>query len=910
MRLRQALAALHRALDLPDEDPISPLTPLMADRLQVRLNAELVTTDVAEWEGAIQSAARAETPEARAGHLQRAVALYKGELLPGYYEEFILSHRQRLAEAHRAALVSLANTLTELKDFGAATQAARQAVTTDPTDEEAQFTLIRIYQVAGRTSDALRQARELERILRKELDAAPAAATQDFLRQLRAATPEPVPANAVVPLPVIIPEVANPPVSGEHPLPVGTLTFFLTDIEDSTQLWEQQPDAMRRALLRHESLASSLIERHHGRLVKTRGEGDNLFAVFSRAQEALACACDLQTAFQEEPWPAGTPLRIRIALHTGEAAPGDTDYYGSAVNRCARIRALAKGGDTLLSLSTEQLVRDAVPNHWLLRDLGEQRLRGLTRPERVFLLVHAAHSERRTRPLRQRARTFLLVLLLGVVLAAVGRSLWLRTTQRLPETALDRKVVAVLPFDIISSDGSRDAYFADGLTEEMTNALGKIQGLTVIGRISAAQIKDRLTNGNTGGSGLNVGTLILGKVSREQSKLRVYVQAVDAQSQRTIWSEEYDKPYRVDDVLEMESDVAQRVASAVRVSLTAGEQGQIGHKFTENFAAYDDYLQGRYLWNQRTEEALKRSITFFDRAIALDPHYAPAYVGKADVYDLLGYYGYSNSQEASQEARTAAERALAEAAGDTGILAAAHTSLAWTKMIYERDWAGTEAEFAEVKRLSPEYATAYQWHSLSLLLQGHTQESIDEILLALQKDPLSFIIGTSIGGRYYYAGRYDAAVRQYDGVLALNPGYTVAFFWRGLAYEKLRRYPQAAADFAVAVNASHRTPLFLAFQGKDFATAGQRAKAVAIREELRRRSVQGYVSPFCLAVIEAGLGDRDQTFSLLQKAYDQHDGSLTFLEEAAPAFASLRSDPRFQLLRLKMGFPRKFHALH
>ena len=714
MRLRQALAALRRSLEISDDDPTSQTAPLVADRLQVRLNADVVTTDVAEFERAVQSAARASTPEERIGHLQQAVALYGGELMPGFYEEFILSHRQRLAEAYRAALVGLANSLIAVNDFGGAIQAARQAVATDPTEEEAQFTLIRMYQTAGRTPDALRQARELERVLRKELDAAPSDATQSFLRQLRAATPEPTPATAAASLPVVVPEAAITPVSAEAPLPVGTVTFFLTDIEDSTQFWERQPDAMRQALLRHESLASGLIEQHHGRLVKTRGEGDSLFAVFSRAQEALACACDLQTAFREEPWPAGTPLRIRVALHTGEAAPGDTDYYGSAVNRCARIRALAKGGETLLSLSTEQLVRDAVPNHWLLRDVGEQHLRGLSRPERVFRLVHAARPERHIRPLRQRQRaeTFLLILLLGVALAAVGRSLWLRTTQRLPEAALDRRVVAVLPFDIISRDGPRDAYFADGLTEEMTNALGKIQGLTVVGRISAAQIKTRLTSGDSPlGVGLNVGTLILGKVSREQSKLRVYVQAVDAGSQRTIWSEEYDKPYRVDDVLEMESDVAQRVASAVRVSLTAGEQGQIGHKFTDNFAAYDDYLQGRYLWNQRTEEGLKRSITFFDRAIALDPHYAPAYVGKADVYDLLGYYGYSNSQEAAQESRAAAKRAIAEADGDAGTLAAAHTSLAWTEMIYEHDWTGAAADFAEAKRLSPDYATAYQWHS-------------------------------------------------------------------------------------------------------------------------------------------------------------------------------------------------------
>src|SRR5918912_3771692 len=179
------------------------------------------------------------------------------------------------------------------------------------------------------------------------------------------------------------------PVPALPPLPTGTVTFLFTDVEGSTKLWERHPDQMRVALARHDALIELLIAEHQGVVVRPRGEGDSRFAVFPWARDAVAAAAAIQRALHEEPWPAATPIRVRMALHTGEADLRDGDYYGAAVNRCARLRAIAHGGQTVLSLPTEALVRDTLPPGVSLKDLGEQRLKDLVRPERVYQVLIA-----------------------------------------------------------------------------------------------------------------------------------------------------------------------------------------------------------------------------------------------------------------------------------------------------------------------------------------------------------------------------------------------------------------------------------------------------------------------------------------------------------------------------------------
>jgi predicted ATPase/class 3 adenylate cyclase len=316
--------------------------------------------------------------------LERAVRLYRGQLLEGCAEEWVLAERSQREQAYLTALEHLADHARSRGDAATAEQYLRQVLAVDPLREGTQRALMETLAGDGHYAAATQVYRELRLLLHRELNAAPAPETQALFEQLRAQArrlAQAVPATALA---------AAPPASAATSplLPEGTVTFLFTDIEGSTRLWEQHPEAMRRALARHHELVSQGIEAHGGSVITRQGEGDSFFAVFARAGDAVAAACALQRELQAERWPEETLLRVRMALHTGEAELRGGDYFGGAVNRCARLRGVGHGGQTLLSQTTAALVRDELPEGVSLRDLGTHRLKDLQRPEPIFQLMY------------------------------------------------------------------------------------------------------------------------------------------------------------------------------------------------------------------------------------------------------------------------------------------------------------------------------------------------------------------------------------------------------------------------------------------------------------------------------------------------------------------------------------------
>jgi predicted ATPase/DNA-binding SARP family transcriptional activator len=400
-RLSVALHSLRRQLEPPGV-PAGAI--IMADRSTVGLNAAVVATDVTDYEAALQSAAHASSSTERARWLSQAVELYGGELLPGYFEDWVLQERQWLAERYFQALGQLLAHLEQTGDVERALEYARRGVAADPLREEAQRDLIRLLAAAGQPAAALRRYQELKRLFKQELDASPSAATCALAREIAAlveAQAEPSVDEAFVPLLSVTPS-ARRDVSPPAPLPVGTVTFLMTDIEGSTARWERTGEAFAAALASHHTLLREEFRRHGG--VEVKDLGDGFLVAFAGAGDALSCVVASQRALAAHAWPEDVgALRVRMALHTGDVQPQDGDYHGLVLHHAQRVLLTAHGGQIVCSEGTATLVRRELEPGVRLVDLGVYRLRDVSSPERLFQVEYLEMVQREFPPPRAEA---------------------------------------------------------------------------------------------------------------------------------------------------------------------------------------------------------------------------------------------------------------------------------------------------------------------------------------------------------------------------------------------------------------------------------------------------------------------------------------------------------------------------
>ncbi len=465
-----------------------------------------------------------------------------------------------------------------------------------------------------------------------------------------------------------------------------------------------------------------------------------------------------------------------------------------------------------------------------------------------------------------------------------------------PLISSDKNRIAVLPLTNISPD-AKDEYFTDGLTEELISCLSKIGGLRVIARTSIMQYKGATKSVSEIGRELNVGTVLEGSVRKSMDKLRITVQLINVHNQEHIWSQDYDRELK--DIFAIQSEVAQRVAQAMKVQLLEGEKEQIEKKTTDNLDAFTLYLKGRYYWNKRTVEGMRKAIEHFQETIELDPTYALAYAGLSDSFALLGDVGVAAvpPKEAFSRAKVAATKALRI----DGTLAEAHTSLAHMEM-HDFRWADAEKEFKRAIELNPNYATAHHWYALSFALKERSNESIAAIKRAQELDPVSLAINTDVGVVYYYARQYDQAIAQYQKTLDLDPSFSRAYVALGSAYAQKALYEEAIAMFQKAITVSGDSTKKAAL-GRAYALAGKKDETLEVIAELKELSKRSYISPYSLALIYAGIRDKDEAFDWLQKAYEECDGNMIFIK-VDPWLDSLRSDPRFTVFLKRVGLEK------
>ena len=475
-------------------------------------------------------------------------------------------------------------------------------------------------------------------------------------------------------------------------------------------------------------------------------------------------------------------------------------------------------------------------------------------------------------------------LLLGIIIFVGFRSASLLKRQHPPVAIPHIESLAVLPLENLSHDSEQD-YFADGMTEELTSDLARIGELKVISHTSAMRYRGTTLGLPEIARELNVDGIVEGSVLRSGDHVRITVQLLDAKADRHLWAESYER--EITDVLAVQNNVATDIASQIRVKLTASEPARLTDSRTVDRDARDDYLKGRYYWNKRTQDDLRKAFDYFSRSIARDPSYALPYSGLADYYLLISFFGVSPS-ESFPKAKEAALRALE--IDDN--LAEAHTSLGSVKAFYEWNWNGGEQEFKRAIALSPNYATAHQWYAYLLVARGRLDEAATEMKQAQILDPLSMIIQSNLAGSYYYRRQYKQAIDECKKTLEFDPNFSTALVFLSAAYAQEKQYDEAISQLMkVPENNTEARGLL----GYVYAVSGKKDRADEILGKLQEKSRREYVPPSYFAMISLGLGRKDRALASLEQGYVEHDQGMNLLK-IDPVWDTLRSDSRFQEL--------------
>lgn len=458
------------------------------------------------------------------------------------------------------------------------------------------------------------------------------------------------------------------------------------------------------------------------------------------------------------------------------------------------------------------------------------------------------------------------------------------------------KSLAVLPLRNLSGDAGQD-YLADGMTEELIGRLASIHELRVISRTSIMRFKDTKLSVPEIANALNVDAVIEGSVIREGNQIRIHAQLIRASTDEHIWAEEYQREYR--SVLALQEDIAGAIAE--RVESTLANRQPLTHVRQIDPDAHEAYLKGLYYFNQRTPEALSKSIGFFNQAIALDPAYAIAYSGLADDYALLGFRGGAPSKDALSRAKAAALKA----AELDDKLADAHASLAFIAETYEWDWANAEREYKRALELNPADARAHHWYAGYLVYTGRIDEGIAEEKRARELDPLSLPINNALAGRLLVAGRNDEALDQVKKTLELDPHFPPAHQTLGWIYLNRGQNQDALREFHTALDLSGNGDVDLLLDlGFADAAAGKQDDAREILTKLKRLYDQQLAPPGAIGILYGALGNLDQAFSWLNRACDERDPELTYVKVTGRRFEPLRRDARYADLVRRVGLPQ------
>jgi len=691
-----------------------------------------------------------------------------------------------------------------------------------------------------------------------------------------------------------------------HVLFIDVVGYSKLLIDDQREL-QQQLNQMVRNTAQFRAAEAA------GKLVRLP-TGDGMALVFFTTPEApVQCAVEITEALRAHP-----QLRLRMGINTGPVSGvadinDKSNIAGAGINMAQRVTNLGDAGHILLSKRAAEDL--AQYRRWepLLHDLGEIEVKHGVKISIVNLYTETIGNREVPEKLKQSfrkqsaRRRLKRVFIAGAIFAAIAMALLLfrsvgtslrdvRQNDRAASLPIPEKSVAVLPFVDLSQARDQE-YFCDGISEEILDALAKVEGLRVVARTSSFAFKGRNAHVSEIAQKLNVGNVLEGSLRREGNRIRVAVQLINARDGFHMWSQTFER--ELQGVFAVQDEITRAVVDALKIKLAVALPA---HK-KPNTEGYDLYLKGRYFLNRKTHADAQRAIDYFGQALAKDPNDAMAYAGLSDSYSSLVFpLGAVAPREVMPKAKEAALRALAI---DNG-LGEAHASLAYITFFYDWDWAAAEKEFKRALELNPNNADTHHWYSHFLMGQGRIEESLTQSKRALELSPFDMLMNVHLSWHCLYARQYDQALDQIEKTIEMDKNFAQAYPWLGLIQEQKGRYPEAIAAFQKAINLfPGGSSIAEAELAHTYAVSGNREAAQKIIDELQELAKSKYISSFQIAAIYAGLGEKDQAFAALQKAFEERSDGLVNLN-ADQRFDSLRSDPRFKDLAHRIGLiPRK-----
>jgi TolB-like protein/class 3 adenylate cyclase/Tfp pilus assembly protein PilF len=635
--------------------------------------------------------------------------------------------------------------------------------------------------------------------------------------------------------------------------------IMFADMTGYTAMMQEDEKHAKILRDRQRQVLETLIPFHNGKIIQYFGDGT--LSLFNSGTDAVKCGIAIQNELQKEP-----RVLLRIGLHSGDISYDKEGVYGDCVNLASRIEALSAPGAVLIS----DKVFDEVKNQSDIKTtaLGKFNLKNVKRQVEVYAIANE-----------------------GLVIP---------TPAQTGVKSGAEKSIAVLPFVNMSTDPENE-YFSDGISEEILNALTKVEGLQVTARTSSFSFKGKQEDVRQIGNKLGVATVLEGSVRRAGKRIRITAQLINTADGYHIFSENYDSD--LEDIFQVQDEISSKIVIRLKENFAISKkQEPIVKQPTDNLDAYNLYLKGRYHWNKSNPEDISKAIKKFEEAIAIDPEFALPHCVLSFCYSFMGSSGLMQPAEAFAKAKDHTLKAIEIDPNH----AESHLSLATIKFYHNWDFDGAEASLNKALSLSLNSSLINQVHGWLLIAKGDFEKAIEKMEQAIALDPLSLPLMSNLGDAYSFAGRFDDALAQYDKIIEMDPGYRRGFEGRGMIYLAIGQYEKAVKDFEQYHKLIGHPLKGLSSLAHAYAMAGETGKALECLDKIKQReeAEPGVVLHMDYAFVYSGLKDYDNAFYYLNKTYEQRIGiaclGMIFCIRY-PMLNELKADPRFKELTKKMG---------